>query len=123
MKFGLSGLALTGCVTLIFTLPVVAQESAAQIAPAVSQYELPATMTHDHDWRVKGDGAVRKTPKERDMEMWSLALLGPAMMLILVTALGLTITVRSLRDDVRRQHSLNFYRRLGAKARANQAIN
>jgi hypothetical protein len=40
---------------------------------------------------------------ENDGGTWALALLGPAAILVFVTALGLTITVRSLRADVRRQ--------------------
>jgi len=48
----------------------------------------------------------------------TVALIGPAAMIFIVTALGLTITVRSLRSDFRRQRSLNHYWRHGAMSRA-----
>jgi sensor c-di-GMP phosphodiesterase-like protein len=54
--------------------------------------------------------------------MWSLALLGPAAMIFIVAALGLTITVRSLRDDFRRQRSLDHDWRHGAMSRARRVV-
>jgi hypothetical protein len=53
-----------------------------------------------------------------DGDLWSLALLGPAAMLLLVGGLGLTVTLRSLRGDVRRSRALNHYWQQGAQARA-----
>lgn len=47
-----------------------------------------------------------------------IARFGPAAMILIVTVLGLTITVRSLRTDCRRQRTLDRYWRRGAMARA-----
>jgi hypothetical protein len=58
------------------------------------------------------------TEPDNDMGIWSLALLGPAAMIFIVTALGLTITVRSLRDDFRRQRSQDHYWQHGVMSRA-----
>ena len=52
--------------------------------------------------------------------MWSIALIGPVAMILIVTVLGLTITIRSLRKDFRQQHTLNRYWRHGAMSRANR---
>ncbi len=68
----------------------------------------------------QGDTSERKLASERDVEMWSIALIGPAAMILIVTVLGLTITFRSLRKDFRHQHTLDRYWRHGAMSRANR---
>ena len=93
-------------VALFSGAPAVAYEApAAYESPAsqpgyVAQYR-PQALTSEHDGG-----------------MWTLALLGPAAMILAVTALGLTITVRSLRADVRRQLVLDRYWQRGARSRA-----
>jgi hypothetical protein len=57
-------------------------------------------------------------PNAGDNDLWSLALLGPAAMIFFVTAVGLTITIRSLRADSRRRLILARYWRRGATCRA-----
>jgi len=131
MKFRLPGLALATSVALmLLVLPVVAQDTSAATsstaAPtgttaAPTSSTAPSSLTYDLDWRSKGDASIRRSARERDVEMWSLALLGPAAMLFIVVVLGITITVRSIREDFRRQRALNRYWRRGAMSRASQA--
>lgn len=96
----------TGLV-LFSAQPAGAQESAAPATPIVLQNELPSTGTYATGEQAKAAASARKLTSERNVEMWSIALIGPAAMLFIVTVLGLTITVRSLRDDFRRERNLN----------------
>ncbi len=106
--------------TLAFALPVSAQDSSAPTTPIALQSELPSTWTYDTDWKVKVDASARRMASERDVETWSIALIGPAAMILIVAVFGLTITVRSLRKDVHHQRTLNRYWRHGAMSRASR---
>jgi integral membrane sensor domain MASE1 len=100
MDFRRLGTSIAVSLALYLALPAAAQDSSA-----------PATLS--------APVAVRgELEKERTLEMWSIALIGPAAMIFVVTALGLTITVRSLREDFRHQRTLNQYWRHGAMSRA-----
>jgi hypothetical protein len=94
MKSTKFGSTVAAIVTLFLALPVAAGEL---VAPATSDAEIE----QDHD-----------------LEMWSLAMIGPATMILVVAALGLTITVRSLRDDFRHQRSVEQSWRRGVMSRA-----
>ncbi len=107
-------------VALACVLPASAQDSTAPATPIALQDEVPSTGAYDADWRIKDDASERKLASERDVEMWSIALIGPVAMILIVTVLGLTITIRSLRKDFRQQHTLNRYWRHGAMSRANR---
>jgi hypothetical protein len=118
MDFRRFGGSIAASVALFLALPVAAQESAAPAAPIALPGELPTILAYDSDWTTKGNASAQKIEKQRKVEMWSLALIGPAAMIFTVTALGLTITVRSLRKDFRHQRSLDQYWRHGAISRA-----
>ena len=107
-------------VVLSFALPASAQDSPAPMTPIVLQDELPSTGADDADWRIEDDASERKLASERDVEMWSIALIGPVAMILIVIVLGLTITFHSLRKDFRHQHTLNRYWRHGATSRASR---
>jgi hypothetical protein len=115
------GWTIAAVVALLVALPVAADDNAVAPAFKTSQAALPTTLTYDSDWKAGGAANARSVEQDRNVEMWSLALLGPATMIFIVTALGLTITVRSLRDDFRRQRSLDHYWRHGAMSRASRA--
>lgn len=121
MKSRKFGLTIAAIVSLFLALPLAADEPAAPPAFNALQGEMPATLTYDSEWRVGRAATGRRIEQDRDVEMWSLALIGPAAMIFIVTALGLTITVRSLRDDFRRQRSLDHSWRHGAMSRAGRA--
>jgi hypothetical protein len=97
---GLIAATIAAIVGLFLASPAMAY--AGQPAPAeyAAQYRPPALTS------------------ENDGGTWTLALLGPATIIVFVTALGLTITVRSLRADVRRQLELDRYWQRGAHSRA-----
>ena len=115
------GLTIAAIVALFVALPVAADDTAAPPAFNVLQGELPTTLAYDSDWKAGAAVNARKSDPDSDTDMWSLALFGPAAMIFIVTALGLTITVRSLRDDFRRQRSLDHSWRHGAMSRAGHA--
>lgn len=98
-KFGLTAATI---VALLLALPVAAADDRTA-PPAFNTLhdELPTTLTYDSDWKAGAAANARTIEPDSDMGIWSLALFGPAAMIFIVTALGLTITVRSLRDDLR----------------------
>ena len=118
MKSRQFGWTIAAIVSLFLALPLAADEPAASQGFDAVQGELPTTMTYDSGWKAGRAATGRIVEQDRDVEMWSLALIGPAALIFLVTVLGLTITVRSLRDDFRRQRSLDHSWRHGAMSRA-----
>lgn len=114
------GLAAAAIVALFLALPASAEDPAK--TPSFSELHgaLPTTLTYDSDWKAGAAVNARAIEPEADLGIWSLALFGPAAMIFIVTALGLTITVRSLRDDFRRRRSLDHYWRHGAMSRASR---
>jgi hypothetical protein len=115
------GLMTATIVTLLLALPVAAADDPTA-PPAFNTLhgELPTTLTYDSDWKAGAAANARTIEPDSDMGIWSLALLGPAAMIFIVTALGLTITMRSLRDGFRRLRSLDQYWRHGAMSRASR---
>jgi hypothetical protein len=61
---------------------------------------LPAT-AYDAGLTTTGRPVSTLLPDDRDEPLGSLALFAPAALIIALTALGLTITFRSLRQDLR----------------------
>jgi hypothetical protein len=97
---GLIAATIAAIVALFLAMPAVAVEAAPTALESTAQYRPPA-LASEHD-----GGA------------WTLALIGPVAMIVFVTALGLTITARSLRADIRRQLELDRYWQRGARSRA-----
>jgi hypothetical protein len=97
---GLIAVTIAAIVGLFLAMPAGADEGPPAPAESAAQYRPPALTS------------------ENDGGTWTLALLGPAAIIVFVTALGLTITVRSLRADVRRQLELDRYWQRGARSRA-----
>jgi ABC-type dipeptide/oligopeptide/nickel transport system permease subunit len=97
---GLIAATIAAIVGLFLALPAMAYEGPPTPTEYAAQYRPPALTS------------------ENDGGTWTLALLGPAAIIVFVTALGLTITVRSLRADVRRQLELDRYWQRGARSRA-----
>lgn len=56
--------------------------------------------------------ALALLPDERDGPLRPLALIAPAALIVALSTLGLTITFRSLRDDLRQRKTM--YRRRGS---------
>jgi hypothetical protein len=63
---------------------------------------LPAA-ADDAGVRAAAQLSARSLPDDRDGSMQLLTLVGPVAVLIVLTVLGLTITVRGLREDIRRR--------------------
>ena len=97
---GLIAATIAAIVGLFFAMPALAYQAPPTPAEYAAQYRPPALTS------------------ENDGGAWTLALLGPVAVIAFVTALGLTITVRSLRADVRRQLELDRYWQRGARSRA-----
>lgn len=96
---GLLAATIAAIVALFLAIPAMAYEGPPTPTEYAAEYRPPA-LTSDNDGGI-----------------WKLALLGPAAMIVFVAALGLTITVRSLRADVRRQLELDRYWQRGARSR------
>jgi hypothetical protein len=86
------------------------------VVPAVAQEALMSASEHAALRRPLDLGV------EPDIGIWSLAMLGPAAMIMVVAGLGLTITLRSLRADVRRQLVLDGYWQRRTRPRAASAM-
>jgi hypothetical protein len=71
---------------------------------------LPAA-AEDAGMRAAAQLSTTPLPDERDGSMQLLTLVGPAAVIVVLTVLGLTITVRGLREDMRRRRVI--YRRQG----------
>ncbi|MCM2312424.1 MAG: hypothetical protein NDI84_13575 [Steroidobacteraceae bacterium] len=56
-----------------------------------------------------GKSSVTLLPDERDEQLQPLALIAPAVLIVALSTLGLTITFRSLRADLKQRR--NAYRR------------
>lgn len=97
---GVIAATIAAIVALFLAMPAVAVEAAPAAMEDPAQYRPPALTS------------------ENDGGAWTLALIGPLAMIVFVTALGLTITVRSLRADIRRQLELDRYWQRGARSRA-----
>jgi hypothetical protein len=81
-------------------LPVVAANGGALTqGPADVAREQPAT-AYDAGLTTSGRPVSTLLPDERDERPGSLTLFAPAALIIALTALGLTITFRSLRQDL-----------------------
>jgi hypothetical protein len=76
---------------------------------------LPAA-AEDAGIRAAAQLSARPLPDERDGSMQLLTLVGPAAVIVVLTILGLTITVRGLREDMRRRRIV--YRHRGHDAYA-----
>jgi hypothetical protein len=97
---GLTAATVAAIVALFLAMPAMAYEGPPTPTEYAAQYRPPALTS------------------ENDGGAWTLALLGPAAVIVFVTALGLTITLRSLRADIRRQIELDRYWQRGARTRA-----
>jgi hypothetical protein len=97
MNSGKIGSTIAAIVALLVAMPAASYETIA--TPTATQPHQTAFLQEDTD-------------------LWTLALLGPAAMVLFVTGLGLTITVRSLRADIRRRLELERYWRAGVMSRA-----
>jgi hypothetical protein len=97
---GLIAATIAAIVGLFLAVPALAYEAPPTPAENAALYRPPALTS------------------ENDGGTWTLALLGPAAIIVFVTALGLTITVRSLRADVRKQLELDRYWQRGVRSRA-----
>lgn len=95
------GWILAGCLLTCVAQPASADVYADLAADIpVAQVELTA----EHS-------APALLPDERDGPLRPLVLIAPAALIVGLAVLGLTITFRSLRDDLRRRR--NMYRRRG----------
>jgi hypothetical protein len=70
---------------------------------------LPAA-ADDAGMRAAAQLSARPLPDDRDEPMQLLTLVGPAAVIVVLTILGLTITVRGLREDMRRRRVVYRHR-------------
>jgi hypothetical protein len=80
---------------------------------------LPAA-ADDAGMRAAAQLSARPLPDDRDEPMQLLTLVGPAAVIIVLTVLGLTITVRGLREDMRKRRVI--YRRQGHDVYASDRV-
>jgi hypothetical protein len=89
------------------------------VASLIGFTALPAG-AEDAGMRAAGSLSARPLPDESDGSMQLLTLVGPAAVVIVLTVLGLTITVRGLREDMRRRRVI--YRRRGHDVYASDRV-
>lgn len=85
------------------TLPSVAAADgpSANARPAVEQ--LQSAAPYDTGVTASNGPAMTLLPDERDEPLQLLALVGPALAIGVLTIVGLTITFRGLRHDIRKR--------------------
>ena len=103
MQFRLLRSVLATSLLAFIALPAVAADAGAPAGtrPAVAQ--LQSATPYESDMTAPGRPATTLLPDERDGPLRLLALVGPLMAISLLTALGLTITFRALREDLRQR--------------------
>ena len=89
--------AVAGCITL----PAFAADSGAPAETPVDVARVQPATAYDAGLTTTGRPVSTLLPDDRDEPLGSLALFAPAALIIALTALGLTITFRSLRQDLR----------------------
>ena len=77
----------------------------ARVAGPQSRSAIP----YDSDATAAGQPVTTLLPDERDRPLRPLAVIAPGALIVALTALGLTITLRSLRHDMRQRRTA--YRR------------
>jgi len=112
--------ATTVAAVVLLTLPAAAAP-AASVEPREPQADLPSTLPDDADMRPVAGAPTRLLLEESDLQLQSLAFVGPVAIILILTALGVTITFRSWHEDVRRQRDKFRQWRHGASAHAGKA--
>jgi hypothetical protein len=110
--------ATTVAAVVLLALPVAA---AAPVEPSELPADLPSTPLHRADARPVTEPPTRLLLDESDPQLWSLAFVGPAAIILILTALGITITFRSWHEEGRRQRDPLRRWRHGASAHAGKA--
>jgi hypothetical protein len=101
--------AVAGCIAL----PVVAADGGGLAQSPVARVQ-PAT-AYDAGLTTNGQPVSTLLPDDRDERPGPLALFAPAALIVALSALGLTITFRSLRQDLRARRVV--YRQRGRSNR------
>jgi hypothetical protein len=89
-------------VPLKFLFPLLAM-------PLIAFTALPAA-ADDAAMRAAAQLSVRPLPDESDGPLQLLSLVGPAAVIVVLTILGLTITISNLREDMRKRHAVYRHR-------------
>jgi hypothetical protein len=90
-------IAVAGCIAL----PAFAADGGASAQTPVDIARVQPATAYDAGLTTTGRPVSTLLPDDRDEPLGSLALFAPAALIIVLTALGLTITFRSLRQDLR----------------------
>jgi len=84
-------------------LPAVAADADAPAGTHPTAAQLQSATPYDAGMTASGRPATTLLPDERDGPLRLLALIGPVTAISLLTILGLTITFRALRHDLRQR--------------------
>jgi hypothetical protein len=96
-------------------LPAFAADGGPSTEAPVDGARVQPATSYDAGLTTTGRPVSTLLPDNRDEPLGKLALLAPAALIIALTALGLTITFRSLRQDLRARRVL--YRQRGRQER------
>jgi hypothetical protein len=111
MNHGMARTLSLAAILLCFTAPAgAAADTGDPVAPAEPAAESPAILAYDAAWRADAVTAPQIRPNPPAAARSPLALIGSSTLLFVVVALGLTLTFRSLRTDIRRQRGTHRYR-------------
>ena len=115
MKFRIDRSVLVVAIATCLSLPAFAADGGPLTeAPMDGARVQPAT-AYDAGLTTTGRPVSTLLPDDRDEPLGSLALFAPAALIVALTALGLTITFRSLRQDLRARRVV--YRQRGRSER------
>lgn len=103
MHFRILHSVLATSLVAFIALPVVAADAGAPAGTRPAAAQLQSATPYDAAATASGRPATTLLPDERDGPLRLLALVGPLTAISLLTALGLTITFRALRDDLRQR--------------------
>jgi hypothetical protein len=106
---------------VLLVLPVASAAPDAPVGPSALPAALPSTPFHRADARPVAEPPTRLLLDDGDSQLSSLAFVGPAAIILILTALGITITFRSWHEDGRRQRKPFRRWRHGASAHAGKA--
>jgi hypothetical protein len=80
------------------------------VAASLFAFTAPPAAADDAGMRATAQLSARPLPDERDGPLQLLSLVGPAAVIVVLTILGLTITIRGLREDMRKRRVVYRHR-------------
>ncbi len=105
--------AVAASLVAMLAMPAAADDVAAPAGVRPNSSQLQSDLGYDAGMTAAGRTTTTLLPDERDEPMRLLALVGPVVVIVVLTILGLTITFRALSHDRRNRRIV--YRQRGPR--------